>query len=225
MSRVPEAVEDGMKLYGYYRSSTSYRLRIALELKGLAYENVPVNLLETAQKAEAFTSRNPFGSVPMLEADGRDRAQSMALIEWLEEAYPHPPLMPAGAEDRYTVRELAYAIATELNAPLNLPVLKWLKDEYGKSQDEIGAWYNHWLARTLDPVEARLAQLGTGDFLMGDTPGIFEVVLVPQLYNARRFAYDLSASPHMMRIEAACLSHPAFKRAHPDNQIDAPEEK
>ncbi len=210
-----------MKLYGYYRSSTSYRLRIALELKGLDHENVPVNLLESEQKSTEFTARNPFGSVPMLEADGRDRAQSMALLEWLDEAYPDKPLLPSDAEQRYTVRELAYAIATELHAPLNLPVLKYLKTEYGKSQDEIDDWYRHWLRRTLDPVEARLAQLDTGDFLF-DAPGLFEVVLLPQLYNARRFEYDLSASPHTTRIEAACLALPAFQRAHPDNQPENP---
>ena len=210
-----------MKLYGYYRSSTSYRLRIALELKGLEYEQEPVNLLEAAQKGEAFTSRNPFASVPMLEAKGRDRAQSMALLEWLDEAYPENPLLPEAVEDRYTVRELSYAIATELHAPLNLPVLKWLKEQYGKSQDEIGEWYRHWLARTLDPVEARLDQLDSGDWL-GERPGMFEAVLIPQLYNARRFGYDLSRSPRMTRIEAACNALPAFARAHPDNQPDNP---
>ncbi|SMQ73422.1 maleylacetoacetate isomerase/maleylpyruvate isomerase [Altererythrobacter xiamenensis] len=211
-----------MKLYGYYRSSTSYRLRIALELKGLAYEYVPVNLLESEQKLEAFTSRNPFGSVPLLEADGRDRVQSMAQLEWLDEAYPDNPLLPAGVEDRYTARELAYAIATELHAPLNLPVLKYLSNEYGKSEDEIGTWYRHWLARTLEPLEARLAQLGTGDFLF-DAPGFFEVCLLPQVYNARRFAFDFSDKPHIERIEAACLALDRFQRAHPDNQPDNPE--
>ncbi|QUL38190.1 maleylacetoacetate isomerase [Erythrobacter sp. JK5] len=211
-----------MRLYGYYRSSTSYRLRIALELKGLEFENIPVNLLEAEQKGEAFTSRNPFGSVPMLEADGRDRSQSMALIEWLDEAYPDPPLLPKDIEQRYTAREMAYAIATELHAPLNLPVLKYLKEQYGKTQDEIGTWYRHWLARTLIPVEARLAQLGTGDFLF-DTPGLFEVVLLPQVYNAQRFEYDFTDHPHIARIEAACLALPAFRRAHPDNQPDNPE--
>jgi maleylacetoacetate isomerase len=214
-----------MRLYGYFRSSTSYRLRIALELKGLTFENVPVNLVTADNKADEFTTRNPYGSVPMLEADGRDRAQSMALLEWLEEAYPEPHLLPAGMEDRYTVRELAYAIATETHAVNNLPVLKYLKDPLGHSQDEIDTWYRHWLARTLAPLEARLAQLGTGNFLYGDTPGLFEVVLIPQLYNARRFDYDLSASPHLTRIEAACLALPAFVRAHPDNQIDSPERK
>lgn len=212
-----------MRLFGYFRSSTSYRLRIALNLKGLSFENVPVNLVTAEQKGEAFTSRNPFGSVPMLEADGRDRAQSMALLEWLDEAYPQAPFLPRDIEARYTVRELAYAIATEIHAVNNLPVLKYLKDVLGHSQDEIDVWYRTWLKRTLDPVEARLAQLKTGDFLHGDAPGLFEIVAVPQLANARRFNYDLSASPHLTRIEAACLALPAFAAAHPDNQVDSPE--
>ncbi|MFB0610797.1 maleylacetoacetate isomerase [Aurantiacibacter poecillastricola] len=209
-----------MKLFGYWRSSTSYRLRCALELKGIAYEQDPVNLLEAAQRGEPFTSRNPFASVPMLEANGRDRAQSMAIIEWLDERYPDAPLLPADVEDRFTARELAYALATELHAPLNLPVLKYLKNELGHSQDEINTWYRHWLAKTLVPVEKRLEQLDTGDFLF-DTPGLFEAVLIPQLYNARRFEYDLSDSPRMVRIEEACLALPAFERAHPSNQPDA----
>ena len=211
-----------MKLHGYYRSSTSYRLRIALELKGIDYKYVPVNLLTSEQKGEAFTSRNPFGSVPLLEADGRDRVQSMAQIEWLDEAYPDKPLLPSDVEDRYIARELAYAIATELHAPLNLPVLKYLKDPLGHTQDEIDTWYRHWLARTLDPLEERLAQLGTGNFLF-DEPGFFEVVLLPQVYNARRFAFDFADKPHIERIENACLALPEFQRAHPDAQPDNPE--
>lgn len=214
-----------MKLYGYFRSSTSYRLRIALNLKGLTFENVPVSLVTGENKDPAFTARNPFGSLPMLEADGRDRAQSMALLEWLDEAYPEPRLLPQDIEARYTVRELAYGIATEIHAVNNLPVLKYLKDPLGHTQDEIDIWCRTWLKRTLDPVEARLAQLGTGDYLHGDAPGLFEVVLIPQLANARRFAYDLSASPHMTRIEAACLALPAFVAAHPDYQQDSPERK
>jgi len=209
-----------MKLYGYWRSSTSYRLRCALELKGIAYDNCPVNLLAGAQKDVAFTSRNPFATVPMLAAHGRDRAQSMAIIEWLDERYSDAPLLPGDLEQRFTARELAYAIATELHAPLNLPVLKYLKNELGHEQDEIDTWYRHWLAKTLHPVEARLGQLGTGDFLF-DAPGLFETVLIPQLYNARRFAFDLSDCPHIVRIDSACNALPAFQRAHPDNQPDA----
>ncbi len=211
-----------MKLYGYYRSSTSYRLRIALELKGLAFENVPVNLLRAEQKGEAYTSRNPFGTVPMLEAGGRDRAQSVALIEWLDEAYPKNPLLPQATEDRYTMRELAYAIATEMHAPLNLSTLKYLKDTLGHSQDEVNTWYRHWVALRFGPIEARLEELETGDFLF-DSPCLFEVFLLPQIYNARRFEYNVDAHPRMARIEKACLALPAFQRAHPDNQIDNPE--
>ncbi len=211
-----------MKLHGYYRSSTSYRLRIALELKGLDYEYVPVNLLASEQKGEAFSSRNPFATVPMLEADGRDRAQSMAMLEWLDEAYPDKPLLPEDVEQRFAARELAYAIATELHAPLNLPVLKYLSNEYGKSQDEVGDWYRYWLAKTLDPLEKRLEQLDSRDFLF-DAPGFFEAVLLPQVYNARRFDFHFSDKPRIERIEAACLALPAFRRAHPDNQPDNPE--
>ena len=211
-----------MKLHGYYRSSTSYRLRLALELKGLGYENCPVNLLESEQKGAAFASRNPFATVPMLEAGGKDYVQSMAIIEWLDEAYPEKPLLPAGIEQRYLARELAYAIATELHAPLNLPVLKYLKSEFGQDQEGVNTWYRHWLARTLVPVEQRLAQLGTGDFLF-DAPGFFEVVLMPQIYNARRFGYDFGDAPHTTRIEAACLALDEVQRAHPDNQNDTPE--
>lgn len=211
-----------MKLFGYYRSSTSYRLRIALNLKRLGYEYVPVNLVTSEQKGDDYTARNPFGSVPLLEADGRERAQSMAQLEWLDEAYPEPALLPADIERRFTARELAYAIATETHAPNNLQVLKYLKEQFGASQEQIDTWYRHWLTRTFTPIEARLTQLGTGDFLF-DRPGLFEVVLLPQLYNARRFALDMSAMQHILRIEAACLALPEFQRAHPDNQPDNPE--
>lgn len=209
-----------MKLYGYWRSSTSYRLRIALELKGLTYENCPVNLLENAQKSKAFAARNPFASVPMLATETGDRVQSMAIMEWLDEAYPGDPLLPGGIEDRYVARELAYAIATELHAPLNLPVLKYLKDELAQNQRAVEIWYRHWLTKTLQPVETRLEQHGSGAFL-SEKPGFFESVLIPQLYNARRFDFDLERYPRMVRIETACNALDTFRRAHPDNQSDA----
>ena len=218
-----EGNRQKLRLHGYYRSSTSYRLRCALELKGLAYENVPVNLLKSEQQGNAFRGRNPFATVPMLEADGNDLVQSMAIIEWLEEAYPEPPLLPRDTHQRYIARELAYAIATELHAPLNLRVLKYIKSEYGQDQAAIDEWYRHWLGETLHPVERRLEQLETGDFLFAG-PGLFEAVLIPQLYNARRFHFDLSGCPRMVRIERACLALPAFGRAHPDNQPDTPKE-
>lgn len=211
-----------MQLFGYFRSSTTYRLRIALNLKGLGYDYVPVNLAQSEQKAPDYVIRDPFGSVPLLAADGRDRAQSMAQLEWLDEAYPEPPLLPRDIEGRFTARELAYAIATETHAPNNLQVLNYLKAEFAATQEQIEAWYRHWLARTFGPVEARLEQHGAGDFLFA-APGLFEVVLLPQLYNARRFNLDLAPYPHITRIEAACLKLDAFRRAHPDNQIDNPE--
>ena len=210
-----------MRLHGYWRSSTSYRLRIALNLKRLDYEIVPVNLREGTQQTAAFMARNPFGGVPMLEAAGRDRAQSMAILEWLDEAYPGTSaLLPADVEDRFTTRELALAIATELHAPLNLKVLRYIKDQFGQEQPAIDAWYRHWLGITLGAVEQRLDRLDTGDLLF-DAPGLFEAVLVPQLYNARRVGFDLSAMPRMVRIDAACQKLPAFQQAHPDNQPDA----
>jgi maleylacetoacetate isomerase/maleylpyruvate isomerase len=213
-----------MRLYAYFRSSTSYRLRIALELKGLDYAVVPVDLRTSEQSDAAFTARNPFASVPMLEADGRDRAQSMAMLEWLDEAYPQPPLLPAATEDRYTARELAYAIATEIHALNNLQVLKYLRDAFGADDHAVNAWYHHWLARTLGPVEARCTQIATGDFLF-DAPGLFEVVLLPQLFNARKFEFDLAPYPHLTRIETACLALDPFQRAYPDNQPDSPDYK
>jgi maleylacetoacetate isomerase len=212
-----------MKLHAYFRSSTSYRLRIALNLKGLDYQVVPVNIVKGEQKEPKFLSHNPFAGVPLLEADGRDRAQSMAILEWLDEAYPERPLLPASVEDRFTARELAYAIATDIHAVNNLSVMKYLKNEQGHEQAAIDTWYRHWLAKTLVPVEARLAQLGANEALHS-APGMFETVLIPQMYNARRFALDTSAMPHIERIEAACLALPEFQRAHPDNQPDTPKE-
>lgn len=211
-----------MRLYGYFRSSTSYRLRIALNLKGLPYEYVPVSLLKGEQKAADYVARDPFGSVPLLTADGRDRAQSMAQLEWLEEVYPQVPLLPRDIEERFTVRELAYAIATETHAPNNLPVLRYLKTEFSATQDQIGDWYRHWLTRTFEPIEARLAQYDAGDFLF-NAPGLFEVVLLPQVYNAERFDFDFQPYPHIRRIADACLALEAFRLAHPDHQIDNPE--
>ena len=209
-----------MRLWAYFRSSTSYRLRIALNLKGLDYEVMPVNLRTGEHRDPAFLARNPFGGLPVLKAGGRDRAQSIATIAWLDETYREPPLLPDNPEDRYTVRELALAIATEIHALNNLQVLKYLREVLGHTEAETDEWYRHWLARTLDPVEAKLAAMDSGDFLMDGRPGLFEVVLLPQLYNARKLAFDLSAHPHMTRIEAACLALPAFQRAHPDNQPD-----
>ena len=211
-----------MRLHAYYRSSTSYRLRIALALKRLDYDLVPVDLGAAEQRGAAFIAKNPFAGVPMLESDGRERAQSLAILEWLDEAYPEHPLLPADIEQRFTARELAYAIATDLHAPLNLKARKYLASTLGQDQAGIERWSHHFLGQTLPAIEARLEQLGAGDFLF-DAPGLFETVLIPQLSNARRVGFDLAALPHCRRIEAACLALPEFIAAHPDNQKDNPE--
>jgi maleylpyruvate isomerase len=209
-----------MRLHAYHRSSTSYRVRIALNLKGLAYETVPVDLLAAEQRGEAFRALNPFAGVPALEVDGRIYAQSLAIMEWLDERYPARPLLPRDIEERFAARELAYAVATELHAPLNSPVLAYLERDLGLSEEAVRAWYHRWLGKTLTGIEARLATRGAGDFLFA-APGLFEAVLVPQLYNAHRYGFDVSAMPHLVRIEAACLALPAFVAAHPANQPDA----
>lgn len=209
-----------LRLHGYWRSSTTYRVRIALALKRLDHEVLSVNLLTAEQQGEAYRARNPFATVPVLEADGTMYAQSMAILEWLDERFPDSPLLPADVEQRFAARELGLAIATELHAPLNLPVLQYLKRELGHTQAEVELWYWRWLEKTLRGVEVRLEQRGSGDFLF-DVPGYFECVAVPQLYNARRFGFDLAAYPRLTRIEAACMNLPEFVSAHPDHQPDA----
>jgi maleylacetoacetate isomerase len=211
-----------VRLHGYFRSSTSYRVRIALNLKGLAYETVPVNVLTAEQRSEPFRALNAFAGVPALEVDGHVYAQSLAILEWLDERFPECRLLPQDIESRFAARELAYAIATELHAPLNSPVLAYLEQDLGLSKDAVRAWYHRWIGKTLAGVEAKLSQRNAGDYLF-DAPGLFEAVLIPQLYNARRFAFDLTPMPYITRIEAACLELPAFVRAHPDNQPDAPQ--
>lgn len=210
-----------LRLHAYFRSSTSFRLRIALNLKGVDYALVPVNLVAGEHKSAPFLDINPFGGVPVLEADGHFLSQSMAILEWLDEAYDGPSLLPVDITQRFTVREAAAAIATELHAPLNVRVLQFLKNDMGQDQEAIERWYHNWLSATLEPLERKLEQLDTADFLL-DVPGFFECVLVPQLYNARRFAYDIDQFPRMCRIESACMKLSAFIRAHPSNQPDTP---
>ena len=205
-----------MKLHGYWRSSTSYRVRIALNLKGLAYESVPVNLLERAHKSADYLARNPHGSVPMLEAEGESLVQSLAILDWLEDRYPEPSQWPL--DGLQTCRELYYAVATELHAPLNPPLLAMA---FGDDAAARADYYARVIARTFAPVEQRLAAHDwPGDLPFGQ-PTVFEIVLVPQLYNARRFDVPLDGYPHILRTEAAALALDAFKAAHPSKQKDA----
>lgn len=212
-----------MKLYGYFRSSTTYRTRIALNLKGLDYEIVPVNLLTGEQRADAFAEINPFRTVPSLEIDGVLYSQSIAILAALDDLYPDPSLLPSTPDARRKCRELGYAIASEIHAPNNLRVLKYLRVELGLQQEQINKWYSTWVRTTFEPIEKRLqTESYSSPLPFGDTAGLFEIMLVPQLYNAQRFGVDLSDFPKLNEIEQACLEMPAFQRAHPDNQPDSP---
>ncbi len=214
-------VQPEIVLRGYFRSSTTYRVRIALNLKGLEYGQEPVDLLTRENLAPKFRALNRFGSVPSLSINDAHCAQSLAIIEMLDERWPHPAFLPTEPMARAKAREWAFAIATELHAPLNLPVLNYLKDDLAQDTAGVKRWYHRWLERTLAPIEAELA-IWPHDPLPFGTPSLFEIMLVPQLYNARRFGFDLSAYPAMMAADEAARAHPAFAAAHPDNQPDAP---
>jgi maleylpyruvate isomerase len=211
-----------MQLFTYYRSSASYRVRIALNLKGLAVEHIPVNLLKLEQKAAEYATRNPQQLLPTLVTEeGASLTQSLAIIEYLDERYPVPPLLPSKPEDRARVRALAQAIACEM-APLNnLRVLNYLVQELGNSDDQKLDWYRHWIDIGFTAVERLLQDGKTGTFCHGDTPSLADCCLVPQVYNAQRFECDMSAFPTINRIVAACEALPAFRDAHPSRQQDA----
>jgi maleylacetoacetate isomerase len=203
-----------LTLYDYWRSSASYRVRIALNLKGVAYQSVPVNLLEGEQGGEAYRALNPQGLVPMLDADGETFTQSLAIISWLEWKYPAPPLLPANPSPRSHVFALALTVAADIHPLNNLRVLRQLKD-MGIDQAARDEWYRHWIAKGFDALEA-LAAPRAGAFLFGDTPTLADICLVPQLYNARRFDVPLNAWPTLVRADASATALEPFAAAHPD---------
>jgi maleylacetoacetate isomerase len=211
-----------IKLYSYFRSSAAYRVRIALNLKSLPYEYLPVHLVKGEQRDERYRALNPQALVPMLVDDAETITQSMAIIEYLDEKVPEPPLLPATPEARARVRAISQAIACDIHPLNNLRVLKYLTGTLGASEDAKNAWYRHWIELGLAALEAQLAaDSRTGAFCHGDKPTLADVCLIPQLANARRYALSIDAYPTLGRIESRCLALDAFARAAPDRQPDA----
>ena len=213
-----------MKLYGYFRSSAAYRVRIALNLKGLAYDSAAVHLLRDGgeQFGAEFLALSPQGLVPAFEDGGAVLTQSLAILEYLEETHPEPALLPNDAIERARVRALALAIACDIHPLNNLRVLTYVSGALGQSDEARAAWYRHWVESGLAAVEALVAgHPMTGAFCHGDAPGTADLCLVPQIANARRFDCDLTQCPELVRIDAACVALPAFIDAAPQNQPDA----
>jgi maleylpyruvate isomerase len=213
-----------MKLYSYWRSSASWRVRIALHYKGLPFEYVPVQIVSHEQASSDYAAKNPMQQVPTIELDDDGRtihlAQSLPIIEYLEERWPSPALLPKGRVARARVRQLAECVNAGIQPFQNLPLLQIVKEQLGGDATAFAGSYNQ---KGLHALEA-LAQDTAGRFLVGDEPSLADVCLIPQLYSARRFQVDVKPFPTLTRVEAACAALPAFVAAHPDRQPDAPKE-
>ena len=200
-------------LHDYFRSSASYRVRIALNLKGLAYERVEVSLIAGEQKSDEYLAQNAQGFVPMLVADGETIIQSLAIIDWLDRAFPEPRLIPDEAMPRAVALAQAYVVACDIHPLNNLRILKYLTRDLGLNEQTKDRWIHEWILQGFDALEA---MAGEGRYLAGDAPGIADCCLVPQMYNARRFELPLDPYPRLIEIDAACMELEAFRKAHPD---------
>ncbi len=208
-------------LYGYWRSSASYRVRIALNLKGIKARHVSVNLKSGAQHADEHQARNPQGYVPVLALeDGTTLTQSLAIIDYLDAAYPDTSLLPVDPVLRAKTLGAALSIAADIAPIQNLSVLKYIRAEHGQEDAGVTEWVRHWITKGFTALEVMAAQRTT-EFLFNDEPTLFEICLVPQVYNARRFGVDMEAFPHLARIDALCRALPEFANAAPELQVDA----
>ena len=212
-----------MKLYGYFRSSAAFRVRIALNLKGIGYEQAFIHLRKNDQRSPDYLRLNPQGLVPALIDDGPVLTQSLAIIEYLEEIRPAPPLLPRDALGRARVRSLAAAVACDIHPIDNLRVLRYLAHDMKQDEHAVERWFNHWIAAGFEGIEQTLASDGkAGKFCHGDTPGLADLCLVPQVFNARRYpSFDLKPYPAIMRIFDECMKLEPFQRAVPEKQPDA----
>jgi maleylacetoacetate isomerase len=214
-----------MQLYGYFRSSAAYRVRIALALKGLGYESKAVNLRAGEHAFPEYLAINPQSLVPSLVTFAHTLTQSLAIIEYLEEIHPNPPLLPKMPLERARVRALALTIACDIHPINNLRVTHYLADPLDQDEATRQRWSQHWIGLGFAAIEQELAASAfTGRFCHGDQPGLADLCLIPQVYNARRVAAPLDAYPTILRIDAACREHPAFQAARPEAQPDAPPE-
>jgi maleylacetoacetate isomerase len=210
-----------MQLYNYFRSSASYRVRIALALKGLAYDYMPVHLTNNEQFKESYAAVSASRLVPLVKDGDAVLTQSLAIIEYLDETHPTPPLLPADALGRARVRALAYDIACEIHPLNNLRVLRYLVHDLKSSDDDKNRWYRHWVETGLETVERQLADSRTGRFCHGDTPTLADITLVPQIFNARRVDSRLDHVPAVMRVFDACMKLDAFEQTRPEKCPDA----
>ncbi|MDG1707376.1 MAG: maleylacetoacetate isomerase [Emcibacteraceae bacterium] len=209
-------------LHGFWRSSAAYRVRIALNLKGIDYTQKNYVLGKGEHKADDFIAKNPQGLVPALEVDGKMVTQSLTIIEYLDHIKAENRLLPTAPDERARVQSIAYAIACEIHPLNNLRVLKYLKGPLELDEEAVNSWYRHWVAEEFTALEAKLSSENeTGKFCHGDTPGFADTFLIPQIYNAQRFNCDVSAYPTLMAINERCLAMDEFERAIPENQPDA----
>ena len=211
-------------LFDYWRSSAAYRVRIALNLKDVRYESQAVNLLpgQDEQLSAEYLLLNPQGRVPMISTARGEVVQSMAILEWLDEVYPDPPLLPADPWERAEVRAFAMTIACDVHPLNNLSTQRQIRAQWGDDAAALREWGQFWVRRGCEVLEARLADRPAHRYAFGDRPSLADICLVPQLYNARRMELDLSGFPNLTRIDAAACAHPAFAAAAPDRQPDAP---
>ena len=210
-----------MELYNYFRSSASFRVRIALALKGLDYAYMPVHLLRKEQFSESYAAVSASRLVPLLKDGDTLLTQSLAIVEYLEETHPLPPLLPADALGRARVRALAYDVACEIHPLNNLRVLRYLVHDLKLSEDDKNRWYRHWVETGLETVERQLADARTGRYCHGDAPTLADLTLVPQIFNAQRLDCRLDHVPTVMRVFEACMKLDAFEQTRPENCPDA----